>query len=233
MTQPIIAIIPSRGGSQRIPLKSLEKVGGRTLLQRTIETARDSKLFSRIIVSTDSEQIAVEGQKFGGEVPQLRTTASDNITPVSVATIHTLEQLISTDPQYLDAIVYQLMPNCPFLTTKTLDESFRIFHSNPMASLLSSVQVDSINWFAFKINEDGKPKRIIDGIATNSRTQDHPEIFVPCGTVWIATADYLLKNRTFYGEEYNFFEIPYIEAIDIDTQEQLEFARIISRGLEV
>jgi CMP-N-acetylneuraminic acid synthetase len=232
MTLPIIAIIPSRGGSQRIPLKSLEKVGGRSLLQRTIETARDSKLFNRIIVSTDNKQIAAEGQKYGGEVPQLRTTASDNITPVSVATIHTLEQLISTDPQYLDAIVFQLMPNCPFLTTKTLNDSFRVFHSNPMGSLLSSVQVDSINWFAFKIDEDDKPKRIIDGIATNSRTQDHPEIFVPCGTIWIATANYLLKNQTYYGEKYDYFEIPYIEAIDIDTPEQLEFARIIARGLE-
>jgi len=225
MTQPIIAIIPSRGGSQRIPLKSLEKVGGRSLLQRTIETAKDSKLFNRIIVSTDNKQIAAEGQKSGGEVPQLRTTASDSITPVSVATIHTLEQLIEIDSQYLNAIVYQLMPNCPFLSLKTLHESFYKFQLDPSTSLLSSVKADPIHWFAFNIDEKGSYKRVIEGVKDETRTQDYPTMYVPSGAVWIASASYLLENRSYYGENFKFFEVPFIDGFDIDTIEQLEFAR--------
>ena len=233
MTKPIVAIIPSRGGSQRIPLKSLEKIGGRSLLQRTIETAIESAFFDRIIVSTDSELIATEARKFGGEVPQLRTAASDNMTPVSEATIHTLEQLIETDSHYLDAIVYQLMPNCPFLSVKTLTESFSKFQLDPSNSLLSSVKADPIHWFAFKFDEFGNYKRVIDGIKDKSRTQDHPTMYVPSGTVWVASASYLLKYRSFYGKKFNFFEIPFIDGFDIDTMDQLEFARIIAKGLQI
>lgn len=225
MTTPIVAIVPSRGGSQRIPLKSLEKIGGRSLLQRTIETAKKSALFDRIIVSTDSEEIAAEARMFGGEVPRLRTTASDNTTPVSEATIHTLEQLIEIDSQYLDAIVYQLMPNCPFLSIKTLIESFRKFQSDPTNSLLSSVKAEPIHWFAFRFDEFGNYKKLIDEVKNNSRTQDHPTMYVPSGAVWVASAHYLLKYRSFYGEKFNFFEVPLIDGFDIDTKEQLEFAR--------
>jgi len=231
MAIPVIAIIPSRGGSQRIPLKSLEKIGGRSLLQRTIETALKSQLFDRIVVSTDNNQIATEALKFGSEVPKLRTTASDDISPVSSATIHTLEQLIEMEQKYVNAIVYQLMPNCPFLSVRTLTESFNRFQLNPSQSLLSSVKADPINWFAFKFNELGAHERIIKGIDGNSRTQDHQAMFVPSGSVWIARASYLLENKSYYGEIFSFFEIPFIEGIDIDTMEQLEFARVISRGL--
>lgn len=228
MTQPIIAIIPSRGGSQRIPLKSLEKVGGRSLLQRTIETARDSKLFDRIIVSTDSEKIASEGQKFGAEVPRLRTTASDNLTPVSLATIHTLEQLLEVDSQFLNATVYQLMPNCPFLSLKTLNKAFSKFQRDSTNSLLSAVKADPIHWFAFEIDEYGNYKRIIEGVKDNMRTQDYPTMYVPSGAVWVASTSYLLENRNFYGKNFKFFEVPFIDGFDIDTKEQLEFARTLA-----
>ena len=225
MKQPIIAIIPSRGGSQRIPLKSLEKIGDKSLLERTINTATESKLFDRIVVSTDSRRIADEAIRIGAEVPRLRTTASDNLTPVSEATVHTLEQLIEQDNQYESSIVYQLMPNCPFVSPSTLVESFGKFQLNIGRSLLSSVKADPIHWFAFLVEGNGLYSKVIDGVKTNSRTQDHPTMFVPSGCVWIATATYLLENRSFYGKEFEFFEVPLIDGFDIDTLEQLEFAR--------
>jgi CMP-N-acetylneuraminic acid synthetase len=225
--QPVIAVIPSRGGSLRIPLKSLEKVGGRSLLQRTLETAKESMLFDRIIVSTDNELIAAEGLRFGGEVPQLRTTASDHLTPVSTATIHTLKQLIASDSKYADAIIFQLMPNCPFLSLKTLNSFFSKFQSDPANSLLTSVRTDPIHWFAFTTDQYGNYNRVIGGVKDNSRTQDYPVMYVPSGAVWAATASYLLKNDSFYGENFKFFEVPFLDGFDIDTFEQLEFARKI------
>jgi CMP-N-acetylneuraminic acid synthetase len=231
MTQPIIAIIPSRGGSQRIPLKSLEKLGGKTLLQRTLETAKESKLFDKVIVSTDCELIAAEGRKFGGEVPQLRTTYSDHLTPVSTATIYSLEQLIAMDSKYSDAIVVQLMPNCPFLTLKTLYKSIQEFQLGSTKSLISSIKADPIHWFAFIIDKNGSYKRVIESVTDNTRTQDYPTMYVPSGAVWIASATYLIEHRSYYGKNFNFFEIPFIDGFDIDTYEQLEFARMLIKNL--
>jgi CMP-N-acetylneuraminic acid synthetase len=222
---PIIAIIPSRGGSQRIPLKSLEKIGSKSLLERTVNTATESNLFDRIVVSTDSQRIADEAIRVGAEVPQLRTTASDNLSPVSDATVHTLQQLIEQDTQYENSIIYQLMPNCPFVSPSTLIDAFSKFHLDLSRSLISSVKADPIHWFAFMVEGNGGYTKVIDGVKLNSRTQDHPTMFVPSGCVWVATASYLLEHRNFYGNRYEFFEVPLIDGFDIDTLEQLEFAR--------
>lgn len=232
MKPPIIAVIPSRGGSLRIPLKSLEKVGGRSLLHRTLETAKESKLFDRIIVSTDNDLIAAEGLRFGGEVPQLRTSASDNLTPVSAATIHTLKQLIASDAKYAEASIFQLMPNCPFLSIKTLDTFFSRFQLDPTNSLLTSVKTDPIHWFAFTHDDNDNYKRVIEGVKVDSRTQDYPVMYIPSGAVWAASAPYLLKNDSFYGRNFKFFEVPFLDGFDIDTFEQLEFARkLVSKTL--
>jgi CMP-N-acetylneuraminic acid synthetase len=119
------------------------------------------------------------------------------------------------------------MPNCPFLTLKTLKEAFYKFQLDTNCSLLSSVRVDPILWFAFKVDGQGKYKRVIDLVEDNSRTQDYPALYVPSGAVWIASTNYLLKNRSYYGDKISYFEAPFIDGFDIDTYEQLEFARAL------
>ena len=64
-----IAIIPARYNSKRIPGKNLKKFNGKPVIAATIEKLKKSKLFDRIIVSTDSKEIALISKKFGAEVP--------------------------------------------------------------------------------------------------------------------------------------------------------------------
>ena len=78
-----IAIIPARGGSKRIPKKNIIDFNGKPMIAWTIKAALESKLFSKVLVSTDSEEIAEISQKYGADVPFLRRSFSDDITPVS------------------------------------------------------------------------------------------------------------------------------------------------------
>ena len=87
-----LAVIPARGGSKRIPKKNNIDFMGKPLMAWTIEAAIESELFDRIILSTDDEEFAETGRRFGLEVDFLRASKNDDISPVSEATISAIEQ---------------------------------------------------------------------------------------------------------------------------------------------
>ena len=94
MSERPLAVIPARGGSKRIPRKNLRPLAGRPMIAHTIEAAIASGIFSRIVVTTDSEEIAAAAVEAGAEVPFLRGPAlADDVTPVSAATADALERL--------------------------------------------------------------------------------------------------------------------------------------------
>jgi len=88
----IIAVIPARGGSKRIPKKNIIGLGGKPMLAWTIEAALKSKYINEVLVSTDDEEIAEVGRKHGAKVPFLRDKNADDHSPISLATIRALNQ---------------------------------------------------------------------------------------------------------------------------------------------
>ena len=81
--QKIIAVIPARGGSKRIPKKNIIEICGKPMLAWTIEAALQSKYIDEVLLSTDDEEIAEVGRKFGAKVPFLRDTNADDHSPIS------------------------------------------------------------------------------------------------------------------------------------------------------
>ena len=92
MVKRRIAIIPARGGSKRIPKKNITDFNGLPMIAWTIKAAEESKLFDRILVSTDDSTIAEVAINFGAEVPFLRTDCCDDYSTVSEATTFALQQ---------------------------------------------------------------------------------------------------------------------------------------------
>src|SRR6185503_14067921 len=108
MRLEVIAIIPARGGSKRVPGKNIRPLAGKPLIAYTIEAALGSGLFHRVVVSTDSEEIAAVSRISGAEIPFLRSAEiSDDVTPISAATADALERLDPDGTQY--RFVAQLM----------------------------------------------------------------------------------------------------------------------------
>ena len=75
----VVAVIPARGGSKRIPHKNIKPFCGRPMISYSIEAAKKAGIFDRIIVSTDSKQIASIAKKYGAEVPFMRTCELANL----------------------------------------------------------------------------------------------------------------------------------------------------------
>ena len=122
----VIAVIPARGGSKRIPKKNIIDFMGKPMLAWTIEAAIKSNLFDKIILSTDSEEIAKVGRDYGLEVPFLRKEKNDDISPVSEATIAAIKQAEAYYNEKYD-IVVQLMANAPIRNENDIKEHFNKF----------------------------------------------------------------------------------------------------------
>jgi len=221
----IIAVIPARGGSKRIPYKNIIDFFGKPMIAWTIEAAIKSGIFDEVLVSTDDDKIAEIALKYGAKVPFLRKDASDDFSPVALATIGAINQMENHTKETYD-IVFQLMANCPLRSSDSIVKAYEEFLKDSNKSLLSSFHYGMFNpWWAHKIDENNKAISLFDDNLRNMRSQDQSKLFCPTGAIWISNVDALKNNNTFYSNDYRFYPISWLEAIDIDDYEDFKLAK--------
>nr|WP_265163888.1 acylneuraminate cytidylyltransferase family protein [Salinimicrobium tongyeongense] len=184
----------------------------------------NSKFISKVIVSTDDEEIAKISKEYGAEVPFLRDKNADHHSPISLATIRTLQQLQEIN-YVLPDIVVQLMANCPLRTAEDIDHAINNFIEEKINFQISSFKYGWMNpWWAHEIDRNGIARPIFKEEERMKRSQDLPDLYCPTGAIWIARTKKLFKSKTFYGPRYSFFPLHWIHAIDIDEYDDLEMA---------
>lgn len=137
----ILGIIPARGGSKGVPGKNIKLLGGKPLIAHAIDCAIESGKLSRIVVSTDSEEIASVAEKYGAEVilrpSDLATDSSNVVTAVK----HVLEVL----KEDFDIIVL-LQPTAPLRTGSQLNEVIKMLSdSEKLEGVISVVPMDDVH----------------------------------------------------------------------------------------
>jgi N-acylneuraminate cytidylyltransferase len=221
-----IAIILARGGSKRLPRKNILEFGGKPLLAWTISAAINSGVFDKILVSTDDDEIAEVGIRFGAEVPFLRNFAADDLSPSSEATYVALMQAEQYWSTSFD-LVSQLMPNCPFRSSEDILRGMGAFKANNSPSQISCFQYGWMNpWWAVKLKADGRPEHLFPE-ALRMRSQDLPSLYCPTGALWIARRDAFVESRNFYMADHRFEVMNWVSALDIDDEEDLRMARMV------
>jgi CMP-N,N'-diacetyllegionaminic acid synthase len=135
----ILALIPARGGSKRIPEKNIRELNGKPLLAYTIEHARSSKFINRIIVSTDNESIAGVAKNFGAELPFIRPIelAQDETTDLPVF-VHALNWLKENEG-YVPDIVVHLRPTSPLRKVEDVDKAIDLLINHPEVDSVRTV----------------------------------------------------------------------------------------------
>ena len=205
-----VCVIPARKGSKRLKNKNFLRFEKKSLIEHTIIAALRSKIFDRIILSSDDKKIIQIAKKYS-VTPFLRKKYSDNFSSVSDATIFTLKN-VEDLKKYKN--VFQLMPTCPFRTEKDIVNSFKNFRRK---KLLSQISCFKISWIHFNWAME-KKKAEYNFFFNKYKRKKNFDIFYPTGAVWISDIDHLIKTKNFYNDKTNFFEINWISAIDIDTK---------------
>src|SRR5690606_6901894 len=136
----ILGLIPARGGSKGIPGKNIKLLGGKPLLQYTYESAKESKLLSKIILSSDDPEIIAVGIELGMIIPFIRPDdlAGDSTTSMEVIK-HALKELRSYGEEY-DAVCL-LQPTTPFRSPGLIDASIEKFKNGNYDWLISGREV--------------------------------------------------------------------------------------------
>ena len=224
-----LGIIPARGGSKGIKDKNIIDVGGRPLIDWTIQVAVQSGVLDRLIVSTDAQAIAEVAVNAGAEVPFLRPAniAGDTATSIEVV-LHSLQFLAENDG-YRPDYVMLLQPTSPLRTAADIMGAFGIIQEKNVESVVSVTKADSHPDTFFKI---GKNKRLA-ALSKNgnsvkpSRRQDYEPVFVPNGAIYLVKTDVLEDGRDWYNSDVYGYIMSPEHSIDIDTNWDLSILRLI------
>ena len=224
----IVALIPARGGSKGIKNKNIIDLCGKPLISYTIQAALESKYIDKVIVSTDSQEIADVAIKYGAEVPFLRPgeLASDTSKTID-AVMHAVGELEKRKEEY--DILILLQATQPLRTPDDIDSAIELFIKNKGQSLVSVSPVEDNPILIRTIDNLGRMNSILP-MKSTCRRQDMPLYYRVNGCIYINLISELDLNTSF-----NDNKIPYImpkeRSVDIDEIKDLLIAQYyISRN---
>ena len=229
-TAKILALIPARGGSKGVPGKNIADLGGKPLLAWTAEAALAAESIDRIVVSTDSPEIAECAKRCCIPVPWLRPAefATDD-SPVILTVLHLLQKLEEED-NYIPDFVMLLQTTAPFRTAEDIDNAASLLASEQADTVLSVCEAREHPYTAKKINKYGELENFLDlpHEVTQANRQTYPPAYTLNGAVYISKRDILLERKSFYGDKVVPYIMPPERSLDIDTPFDLEIARILA-----
>lgn len=198
----ILAIIPARGGSKRVPEKNIRNLAGRPLIAYTIEHSKSSKYINRVIVSTDSEDIARVAREYGAETPFLRPLelAQDN-TPDFPVFEHALAWLKEND-NYVPDVIVQLRPTSPLREVADVDAAIELLLAHPEAdSVRTVIEPQSSPYKMYRVAENGFVEPLMRSLElASSPDQKLPHVYRHIGTADVIWAKTLLGKKHISGE---------------------------------
>lgn len=232
-----LALIPARGGSKSIPRKNILDFAGYPLISYSIAAGLAAETVTRVIVSTDDDEIAEISRRSGAETPFLRPAEhSMDQTPDLPVFEHALEWLAENEGYHPD-IVVQLRPTSPFRRVRHIDEAVYRLVERPDADAVRTVCVPFQNPFKmWRIGTDGLmiPVGIELGIPLepyNQPRQVLPEVYWQTGYVDAVWTDTILTKKSMTGEAILPLIIDPSEWIDIDSPDDWRRAeRLIDSG---
>lgn len=219
--QSVLAIIPARGGSKALPRKNLLPLGGKPLIAWTIEAAQQAKTIDRLVLTSDDDEIIEAARGFGCEVPFLRPEhlARDE-SPMAGVVEHVLASL-EEDYDYL----VLLQPTAPARLAADIDEAVaRCVEAAAPACVTVCEAAESPYWM-YQLDDDRRLSPLLGGLEPPGRRQDLPMHYVLNGAVYVASCEWFHSHNTFFGDGTISHVMPRDRSLDIDTPEDLEWAR--------
>jgi pseudaminic acid cytidylyltransferase len=223
-----ICIIPARGGSKRIPKKNIKDFFGKPLIAYTIETALNSKLFDKVIVSTDDEEIATIAKEYGAFVPFMRPKElSDDYTGTGAVIKHALNYLEAQGEKY--DFVCSIYATAPLLQAKYIREGFEKLENSDAVNSFSATSMPFPIQRTFKINNNRCEMFWPENFT--KRSQDLEEAFQDAGQFYWTN---LNKKATdiIFGKDSIPIILPRYLVQDIDTLEDWERAEVLYEVLK-
>lgn len=210
-----VAVIPARGGSERIPRKNIREFCGRPIIGYSIDAARASELFEHIVVSTDDDEIAEVARSLGADVPFRRPPElADAFTGTAEVIAHAVEWMRAESwPVSAVCCVY---PTAPLLSPQALRRGLERLEEADWAFVVAACEFPSSIFRAFQTTSSGGLKMVFPD-AFDERSQDLPRVLHDAGQFYWGRPEAWLRKKRMFEEYSSAIVLPRSRVQDIDT----------------
>lgn len=214
-----LAIIPARGGSKRLPRKNILDLCGKPLIAYTIEAALKSKSISKVVVSSDDEEILNISKKFGADIIKRPIDLARDTATTFDAIKHTIDNFEKYD------YIVLLQPTSPLRNEKHIDEAIQLLKEKNAHAVISVCKMEHSPLWSNTLPKDGSMNNFLEEEILKKRSQDLEKYYRLNGAIYICRTDKLLKNKDFFIKDYIFAYVMDRESsIDIDEEIDFEIA---------
>jgi len=228
----ILAIIPARGGSKGIPGKNIKLLGGKPLLEYTVDAARESSLLTRVILSSDDEAIIKWAKSIGLEVPFVRPAHLATDRSGSLEVVQQALTFLEENGNRFDAVCL-LQPTTPFREKGSIDAAIQKFLDGGYDSLVSVREVPAEfnpHW-VFEADESGCLHIATGDKQLIKRRQELPKAYFRDGSIYITKTEVILKQESLYGDRIGYITSEEKWYVNLDTREDWELAeQLVKKG---
>ncbi|MBF0300555.1 MAG: VOC family protein [Oligoflexia bacterium] len=221
------ALIPARSGSKGVKGKNIYPICGHPLVAYSIITAKLTTRIDRVIVSTDSDDIADIAKSYGAEVPFIRPkNISDDYSTDLQFIQHAIDWFIANEGGVAEYIVH-LRPTTPLRVPLILGTAIDQLKNNTTATSLRSAHLapeSPFKWFLK--DQDGYFRSIIEGQSNetiNLPRQKFQDVYIPDGYVDIVKTSHILQSDNLHGDKMIAFESPF--CIEVDTIDDIQLLK--------
>jgi CMP-N-acetylneuraminic acid synthetase len=221
-----VAFIFARGGSKGLPGKNIRPLLGLTLLERAVHHAKAVDRIRRVIVSTDSPDIAEHARIAGAEVPFMRPAelARDD-SPEWLAWCHALQFLSDTEGRMPDAMV-SVPTTAPLRMAQDVERCLDTFAAGDCDCVITVSEAHRNPYFNMvQLDEAGCAKVVASLPSGISRRQDAPAVFDMATVAYVASPQFVMSAKGIFEGRVKTVEVPIERAIDIDTLRDFELAQ--------
>jgi len=214
----IVAFIFARGGSKGLPGKNIRLLGGKPLIAWSIEHAISVKRIERVIVSTDSKEIAAVAKQYGAEVPFMRPgeLAQDN-SPEWLAWRHALDYLRESSGS-LPKTMVSVPTTAPLRLPLDIENCLNEYEKGDADMIITITDAHRSPYFNMvKTNADGTVGLVNPPLSDISRRQDAPKVYDVATVCYVANPEFVMTHQATFEGRIKAIHVPTERAIDIDT----------------
>ena len=224
----ILAIIPARAGSKRIPNKNIRNFLGKPLIAYTIEQARKSPIIDRVIVDTDSKKIAKIAKKYGAEAPFLRPSELATDTAKAVDAILHLLNRLKKEENYQPDYVMILQTTSPLRELRDIEECWKLMRSSGATTVLTVCPTHPRLYYM----DDNKNIILANGSEKQSTNMQawRPAYILNGCFVYIIKTSALLKEQSVITKNTKAVICDKWRSVDLDTLEEWALAELLYKN---
>jgi len=220
----MIAIIPARGGSKRIPRKNIRLFLGKPIIAYVIESALKSELFEEVMVSTDDIEIAEIAKKYGASVPFMRSEKNSNDFATTAEVLMEVLDWYKTQNQLPESFCC-LYPTSPLIQGIDLKLAYRQFEENHTPVLVSAVPYSFPVQRSFRLSENQLVKPV-EPDNMLKRSQDLDLTYHDAGAFYLFDTDFFMERKEVWTDSTSAYILDELKVQDIDNETDWKLAEL-------